>query len=471
MPSRNFALSIGSDYSVCVAGEIQYSDMEASTTAISDSLKGQVANFGPKDIFLEFINPDGTTKWRSYYGGSDDESIGGLVYTNKNIFLTGGTRSTDIQFGKPKTSLTYNRATDWYPQSKANFTAFFTNIDFCANVKAKIAATDSLNYSYYNLYANTDSLYLINKYPSSVTCTWKLNDSLLTQETCSGIWLRNLPTNTYNLTLTVSDSLNGCFANDTVNIETIEQIDCINFIALTFVSDTIALLGQPILFADSTLGAKDYYWDMGNDSAEFSQLFQYIYQAPSLYTVIAYPQYFDPIGQIFCYNSSIITIRIVDTNCTIALNPQIFISKTSPINLYDSVDIAGNYNGMPYTCKWYSDTLIFYNSCDTFHVVATDPGIFKLKYIVTGEFGVCKGEDTLTVMVKGLPSAFDTKNKKSVIFYPNPANRYITLNSQVNQLEIYSLDGRKIKSFNLNSSELRIDISDVLSGLYLIKII
>lgn len=56
---------------------------------------------------------------------------------------------------------------------------------------------------------------------------------------------------------------------------------------------------------------------------------------------------------------------------------------------------------------------------------------------------------------------------------PNPAHNFIELDSKlsISSIEIFDVNGRKIKSIDNNSSKIKIDISTLVSGIYFVKVI
>ncbi len=60
----------------------------------------------------------------------------------------------------------------------------------------------------------------------------------------------------------------------------------------------------------------------------------------------------------------------------------------------------------------------------------------------------------------------------SVTIYPNVAEEFATLESldEIEDISVYSINGRLIKYIPfLNSSKIKLDVSDIPNGLYLIK--
>ncbi|MFN3756547.1 MAG: T9SS type A sorting domain-containing protein, partial [Flavobacterium sp.] len=53
-----------------------------------------------------------------------------------------------------------------------------------------------------------------------------------------------------------------------------------------------------------------------------------------------------------------------------------------------------------------------------------------------------------------------------------PANDYFTVNANLSKVEIYSITGQMVKSFNNEfSQDTRFDISDLSRGVYMVKVI
>jgi len=69
----------------------------------------------------------------------------------------------------------------------------------------------------------------------------------------------------------------------------------------------------------------------------------------------------------------------------------------------------------------------------------------------------------------------DHQFSKNIAIYPNPTSDFITIsakNSTISTIEIYNILGKEILKVNTtNSNQLKIDLSDLSSGIYLIKII
>ena len=61
-------------------------------------------------------------------------------------------------------------------------------------------------------------------------------------------------------------------------------------------------------------------------------------------------------------------------------------------------------------------------------------------------------------------------NQHPMIVYPNPAKNIITIESNQNlEIEIFSVEGQKIKSFKLINNKTDIDVLDLASGVYILN--
>ncbi|MDD5570169.1 MAG: T9SS type A sorting domain-containing protein [Bacteroidales bacterium] len=73
-----------------------------------------------------------------------------------------------------------------------------------------------------------------------------------------------------------------------------------------------------------------------------------------------------------------------------------------------------------------------------------------------------------------IPTGIENKNNLNEIhIYPNPANTQITIefSSQYSVVSIYNLSGQEIKKLRAMSHELRVDISNLPSGIYFVKVV
>jgi ligand-binding sensor domain-containing protein len=103
---------------------------------------------------------------------------------------------------------------------------------------------------------------------------------------------------------------------------------------------------------------------------------------------------------------------------------------------------------------------------DTVYQIAIDDD--GTKWIATDEGLAAFNENGL------LSTDAHSKTMDDIILFPNPANDFITLkmpdglqNSTVN---IFDIQGKKIKTYSINNNRERLDVSAFPSGIYLVKI-
>jgi glycosidase len=124
--------------------------------------------------------------------------------------------------------------------------------------------------------------------------------------------------------------------------------------------------------------------------------------------------------------------------------------------------IVANFNvipqnvpsGFPYTGTWYDlmdNTSI--NVISTSAAITLQPGEFKIY-----------GNKTASLAIA------DYEKSPTILLYPNPASNYFTLNETTSKVQIFSITGQLVKSFDANQSEgHQFIISDLNQGLYIVK--
>jgi len=147
------------------------------------------------------------------------------------------------------------------------------------------------------------------------------------------------------------------------------------------------------------------------------------------------------------------------------LTPRLFIwDNTMPSTQLRNVVVLTNFDvssqnvvpNFPYTGTWYN---LMDNS--SFEVTNTSATIS----IEAGGFRIYGNK----------PSTLGTDKFElngEIYLYPNPASDYFTLNTITSKVEIYSINGQLVKSFNANQlKENQYTISDLNKGIYLVKIL
>ena len=143
--------------------------------------------------------------------------------------------------------------------------------------------------------------------------------------------------------------------------------------------------------------------------------------------------------------------------------PRLFIwDNTMPSTQLKNVVVLTNFDvntqnvvpNFPDTGTWYNlmdNTTIEVTS--TTATIAIEAGGFR----VYGNKPSTLGTDTFEV-------------NGEIYLYPNPATSYFTLNTTISKVEIYSITGQLVKSFNANQSkENQYPISDLNQGIYIVK--
>ena len=154
-----------------------------------------------------------------------------------------------------------------------------------------------------------------------------------------------------------------------------------------------------------------------------------------------------------------------DLNSGTTLTPKLYVFDTTiDQNLLRNVVVLSNFDvvsqnvaaNFPYTGTWY-------NLMDGSSIAVTNPTMSIT--IAPGQF-------------KAYGNAMPTLNNDqfdaiaSVTIFPNPSADYFTINTATSKVMVYSLTGQLIKSFATNNTDdYQFDISDLNSGLYLVKMI
>jgi hypothetical protein len=70
------------------------------------------------------------------------------------------------------------------------------------------------------------------------------------------------------------------------------------------------------------------------------------------------------------------------------------------------------------------------------------------------------------------PTSSISENSMNVSIMPNPANDYIQIESSltISSVEVFNLAGNKVKTFNINGFDSKVNVSELASGSYLLKV-
>jgi hypothetical protein len=61
--------------------------------------------------------------------------------------------------------------------------------------------------------------------------------------------------------------------------------------------------------------------------------------------------------------------------------------------------------------------------------------------------------------------------EKQMVLYPNPTSNYFNLNTNTTQVEIYTITGQLVKTFDKQNSNYNYSISELNNGIYLVKVV
>lgn len=110
--------------------------------------------------------------------------------------------------------------------------------------------------------------------------------------------------------------------------------------------------------------------------------------------------------------------------------------------------------GFPYTGTWYN--LMDNSSINVTNVAATIA-------IPAGEFRIY-GNKVASLAIANF------EKKDGIYLYPNPATNYFTLNTATSRVQIFSITGQLVKSFNANqTAAYQYTVTDLNKGLYVVK--
>ena len=153
----------------------------------------------------------------------------------------------------------------------------------------------------------------------------------------------------------------------------------------------------------------------------------------------------------------------VTINTTSSLFPNIKITNSALASTQlKDVLIVANFNvipqnvpsGFPYTGTWYNlmdNTSI--NVISTSAAITLQPGEFKIY-----------GNKTASLAIA------DYEKSPTIVMYPNPASDYFTLNETTSKVQIFSITGQLVKSFDANQTAgYQFSVSDLNQGLYIVK--
>ena len=136
------------------------------------------------------------------------------------------------------------------------------------------------------------------------------------------------------------------------------------------------------------------------------------------------------------------------------------------LNNCDSTIIL-NLNILESSSAQISDTFSFGGNYDFNGILLDSSGTYV--QIITNSVG-CDSIITLDLIyISGLESQLSNKTQ----IYPNPAKNQVSITSDmvIGQLFLRNLRGEMLKSIFINNNELKLDISELRSGIYILEFV
>jgi uncharacterized protein (TIGR02145 family) len=123
----------------------------------------------------------------------------------------------------------------------------------------------------------------------------------------------------------------------------------------------------------------------------------------------------------------------------------------------------GFYENLSYMAYVWSSTSVDAQSSSIILVGYDSPACYTSdSHILTGLPIRCLKDETASIM--------ENQDHLPIMVYPNPAKNVITIESKQNiEIEIYSIEGQKIKSVKLINNKTDINVLDLASGVYILN--
>lgn len=453
-------------YGLCTdtSGEVLISGTTQSANGIATSGSYQSIKGGSYDAFLSKFSTSGAIKWATYIGGNFYEVLNSVyIDLNGSIYACGYTQSTDslatigawqtIYGGGIYDAFIFAIPVTINLSSIAN-NVISANQGICIGfVPSPLIGSFPLggdgNYTYYWLssiidsnsgfvFASGSNNFINYSPPSLTTNTWfkRIVISAGFYDTSNVIAI-----------VVATKKLNVGF---TVN-KSIQCIKTNNFI-----------------FTDTTTGSNSHLWDFGNGltSTLISPSISYNFNISNAYWVKL-----ESSTNGGCIDSAKQRVILINNPApTGAIIGNTIVNKLSTNNYSVPATIGSNY-------EWIFTNGIGTSFTNSINIKWNVIGTIDLK-VIESTGGGCKGDTVyLTITIKstnGIES-FDVYNWFTM--YPNPAKSILNVqlekaSSEKILLEIFSVEGKQIKSIWLDPMETQIliETNEITSGMYFIRL-
>nr|WP_299202103.1 SBBP repeat-containing protein [uncultured Brumimicrobium sp.] len=429
----------GSDVATDVNGNIYISGSFVGTSDFNpDSSTYNLTSNGDRDAFVLKLNSNGEFVWAKSFGGSQADGIKSLTIDgNGNIYTTGEFRGTvDFDPG----SGTYNMT------SAGNTDAFITKYDANGNFEW---AQQLGNAGY-----DTGESIVVDSYENIYFTggTWSSGNYqiFISKVNSNGnfLWTKELGDTGVGLDIGYS-----IITDNDGNNYTIGQFqNTVDFDPGPGEHNLTAMNDIFVLKLDSN---GEFVWvkQFGSSSNGYGS---------------GYDITLDPNGNIFGTGRFAQTIDFDP-------GPGVY-DLTSETNSYDAFMFKLTASGDFVWAKIFggeeiiTGTSIFCDNSGNLYTAGVFQNSGNFDQVNGGEILTSSGGYDLYILKLENPSASMTKNKQKLLsIYPNPSKGKLHINGNYKSAEIYDLNGKKLFSFDNQSTE--INISQFNKGLYIMKVI
>ena len=292
------------------------------------------------------------------------------------------------------------------------------------------------------------------------TYSWTFNGGTPTTSTAQNPTVTYATTGTYDVSLTVTNSLGSNTSNQT-NFININQSPSIT---ATIPADRCGA-GSVTLNATASSGTLSWFsvatggTALGTGSS---------FTTPSLSSSSTY---FVEAFSNGC--TSIRTAVLATINNPIVTNPGNSVFCLG--NASSAINFTGNNSSIAYT--WSNDnTLIGLTSSGSGNISSFIPSSTGLANIsVTPTLNGCTGQSiSFTITVNDCNSGIDNITDELLIIYPNPTNGLLSVKgeslSKYNKMELIDVTGRIVGTWSISGNPMNIDLSNFSTGSYNLKI-
>lgn len=237
--------------------------------------------------------------------------------------------------------------------------------------------------------------------------------------------------------------------------------------------DTIICSGEEIMLSAYSRGFGNHTWYVGDYSDSinyYTGIYPDLgYMAEYFIDTLTQPQYVKVtfVDENGCATHDSVWVDIYNSNISMTIQtPEVITDSTCIVHVSPP---GGNL--------YVDDTPIAYNIPEdfTFSTTGMSVGEHTLKYagIFGAELGLsCEDEVSLPIQVETNP--FVTEWECNIFIYPNPATTTLNLSSiGISDFELSILDiaGKGIKTGKMSNQTFTIDVSDLASGIYMLRLV